>query len=470
MKMRNKLLDYSIAEILIKLFSIVGTLIIIKLVNAEDYGSISVFMSLYSVASIASLLGIPGSILRWYHDDQDSVQQYVKVNTLVLFVVNALVLVILYGFRSMMATLLNIEILTFVALLIALLPNILFTMYCEYLRSISKTGQYSLLRMISAFISIFTGLIIVVLMDENRFYGRIIGVLISNYALFIYILPKYLKLKLQGTRSKTEYIHYGISYGLPLMPHKLSSVILSVFDRVMVNTIIGTVEAGMYSFSYTMAGLVHVLTDIFVKWWTPNYFKWMKEEKKNWIQEVSKNFYQLFVLLICLPVMFFNEFVVLFGIEAYKSSYIVFVILIANQAVMFLYTIYAGYLFYSKKTIIISRGTIVSGIVNIILNSVLIPRFGYQVAALTTFISFGVLLLLQFYSVKRVYNNSMVKLRHYYYPTIVLVIMLISIVMIQYSSLTMIIQVTSKIGIWLIGSMLLNLKETLRKVVVYAKQ
>lgn len=63
---------------------------------------------------------------------------------------------------------------------------------------------------------------------------------------------------------------------------------------------------------------------------------------------------------------------------------------------------YSNVLIYYKKTSLIMVSAVVAALSNVLLNLVLIPRFGFQSAAYSTLISFVILAVLQFAGANRV--------------------------------------------------------------------
>jgi O-antigen/teichoic acid export membrane protein len=82
---------------------------------------------------------------------------------------------------------------------------------------------------------------------------------------------------------------------------------------------------------------------------------------------------------------------------------------------------YVNYAFYEKKTKNIAAITIIIGLLNITLNYLLIPHFGYIAAAWTTLISYISLFILHYINVKYVINiNKTTDIKIFVLPVIIL--------------------------------------------------
>ena len=81
----------------------------------------------------------------------------------------------------------------------------------------------------------------------------------------------------------------------------------------------------------------------------------------------------------------------LFRVEKISDVYSVAVLIVMAYSYRPLYSLYSSLEFYREDTISITKWTIFMGSLNIIMNILLIPIYGYGVAALTTYISYLIL-------------------------------------------------------------------------------
>ena len=59
----------------------------------------------------------------------------------------------------------------------------------------------------------------------------------------------------------------------------------------------------------------------------------------------------------------------------------------------FTYTLYVNVEFFYKRTLLISTGTIIAAIVNVVLNGMFLKQYGYQFGTISTLISYVALLI-----------------------------------------------------------------------------
>lgn len=111
--------------------------------------------------------------------------------------------------------------------------------------------------------------------------------------------------------------------------------------------------------------------------------------------------YTLLFALGCVGIMLVGpEVVFIFGGASYMEAQYVIPPVCLGIMFQFVYTLYANIEFYEKKTGWISAATIVAAILNIILNFLFIPVFGYIAAAYTTAIGFGIMFIMHYLVVR----------------------------------------------------------------------
>ena len=88
------------------------------------------------------------------------------------------------------------------------------------------------------------------------------------------------------------------------------------------------------------------------------------------------------------------------GNEYLETKYVIPPVMI-GYVFQFVYSLYVNIEFYHKKQKNIAFGTIIACVINIILNYILIPRFGYIAAAYTTLIGYISLYVIHYIFVKK---------------------------------------------------------------------
>lgn len=188
-------------------------------------------------------------------------------------------------------------------------------------------------------------------------------------------------------------------YAVPLVIANLAAWILSFSDRYILEFYRGSLEVGIYSASYQISeyGILFIAT-LFMLSAGPigiNIFERDGTEKSREFVSKTTRYY----IMICLPaavglsVLAEPIISVLTGPEYYEGFQIVSFVVFGGFLLGLQQRYQSGLIFY-KKTRPIMICIIVAGLLNLVLNILFIPSFGYMAAAITTLIGYAVLLIL----------------------------------------------------------------------------
>ena len=194
----------------------------------------------------------------------------------------------------------------------------------------------------------------------------------------------------------------ALFFSLPLVPVTMSSWIITVADRYMLNYYKGAALTGIYSLSYSLVGIVLAFSAIISTVLYPYIAKAWGEKKNHHILFNAMLKYSLMIILpamVGLLVMREQIITLVSGIDYIAGSSAI-VILISFPLFDSLINIYTRNLLLREKTKIMSSVYISGAILNIVLNVLLIPRYGINGAAIATIISYSFMFIV-FYFISR---------------------------------------------------------------------
>ncbi len=234
--------------------------------------------------------------------------------------------------------------------------------------------------------------------DNSRYLGRIYGVA-TTYLVAAILVWLLLFLK-KPVGIKKEYLKYGIAVGFPIVFHSLSQQILGQSDRVMMQWFgVNADKIGIYSLFYTISSVLVTILGALNNSWCPFYYDDLNEEKWNILNKKCKNYIELFTVLGIGFLFLSREVSYLMADESYWSGMNIIPILTFAVYFTFMYQFPVNFEFFHKKTKIIAIGTVGAGILNIILNAIMIPKWGMYGAAIATAISYLALFFAHYYIV-----------------------------------------------------------------------
>ena len=249
---------------------------------------------------------------------------------------------------------------------------------------------------ISVSLSIVTVLLSIFLIrlfpEQTRYVARILGASIP-YIMVAVVLWLYIFLK-KPTLYNKKYWKYCLSMSLPMICHILANDVLKQSDKMMLQYLgFAGATVGIYGFQCTYTGIVQILLTALNTSWCPFYYDDLNEQAYERLNKKCKNYLELFTVLACGFLLVSREVCYLFANEEYWSGMGVVPILVLGIYFVFLYQFAVNFEFYNKKTKIIATGTSCAAIGNIVLNLLLIPKFGMYGAAIATATAYGLLFI-----------------------------------------------------------------------------
>jgi O-antigen/teichoic acid export membrane protein len=224
--------------------------------------------------------------------------------------------------------------------------------------------------------------IIFVVLAEDKVTARILGLalveIIGYTGLFITQM-------LAGKKFfSAKYWKYALSFNLPLVPHYLSQMILSSADRIMISSMIGNSEAGIYSLAYSLSSIMILFNTALMQTLSPWIYQKIKAKKIEDIESIAYTSLIIIAFVNLMLILFAPEAVAVFAPKDYHEA--IFVIPPVAMSVYFMYSydLFAKFAFYYEKTKLIMAASVAGAVLNIVLNYIFIKLFGYMAAGYTT--------------------------------------------------------------------------------------
>jgi len=186
-------------------------------------------------------------------------------------------------------------------------------------------------------------------------------------------------------------VSHALRFGGGLIPHTLGTLAMRTADRFVISYYLGASENGLYSVGYQVGFAVAVAADAFNRAWSPWLYAGLSENSAATDRRIVRMTYAYFAGIAA--------FTVLLSIAAppvmrrvlapeFQSAGRFVWWIALGFAFNGMYTVVSGVIFYAQRTLVISWITGVSSIVNIVLNFVLVPRYGAIGSAQATALAF----------------------------------------------------------------------------------
>ncbi len=412
---KNKLLSDFVNYFSGRLFSsglaFLSIPIFTSLLIPEEYGIVSIFLSMLLILSVIMQLNISGSIRQYILlDDTDSKGYIYNITLLCVLLFSLFALPVLFAFKGKIIALLQINNTIYYFLIAGSFLNIIIQLYEFYLIGYNISKEYLKFTFFKTLVELVLSILLILSLKQNRELGRIGGIVLTYLIFSIFSLYKLIPFIRGNPTINLKHIKFALLFSIPLILHQLSHVFLAQIDRIIINKILDTSKAGLYSLAYNIGMIMQMVVIAFNTAWLPKFYEAMKNSN---VELIKTNLFDTLKLLILLSVLASTSLSLLvpFLISSdYSDAFKIIHVIISSSILNFVYLIYANFSFYSNKTWYISIGSVLAAIINVVLNLIYIPIYGYKIAAYTTAISYLGLALFHYLISKYIIRSESLKL------------------------------------------------------------
>lgn len=343
--------------------------------SPDQYGNLGVFQALYTAFLAVIGMGMLGAIVRARYDDVE-IGEYI-FGSLVIITTSLVVVLLgiwLYwayvGFNFRFEWVVYSVVYAFCMIII----NIKLSQY----QVEGKAIKFGLLQVSNALVNMLLSLFFVIVLYWEE-EGRILGMVVSSlfflvFAICLLIIDGQLKLKI-----RLDYLKGSLKYGLPLIPHELSTFLTNWLAVIIVSSTLSSFSSGIYLFAFQISMVLGVLCDAFNRAFVPWLFAELKRDghdSKYKIMKVTHLYFFSMMIISVISFLVLPSLIDYFFSDDYSDAGSIVGILVLGQAFSGLYLMVANYLYYEKNTSSISLVTIISSICGIPLMFLAANHFG----------------------------------------------------------------------------------------------
>ena len=228
--------------------------------------------------------------------------------------------------------------------------------------------------------------IIGVILTDHSCMGRIGAILLINicFGIGIYIY----NFRQASHCFVREYARFALIFNLPLLPHYFSSYILDQFDRIMIQHMVDYSAVGIYGIAYSSGYVIKIVTTSLNTTLIPWMYRQLEQEKFRELRSCINSITHCVLVCFMGYMAFAPEIIRIFAPPEYSQAVYAVSPITATAFLIFLYELYGNIeLFYNsnKASMYIA---VTGAAMNVLLNYLCIPRFGYLAAAYTTLVCY----------------------------------------------------------------------------------
>jgi O-antigen/teichoic acid export membrane protein len=389
-----------------------------RYLTPADYGQLELLSITLSILSILACQGINNAFFRTYafidKEMKASIRDLVSTSYIYMMLSALFVSTLLYIFSEKYSIFLfgknnSPELLVKIIAFTIFFQIVMIVPY-TLLRAKMESIKYISISLTQFLFMVFLNIFFVTVL-KTGLKGILLGNAVSSFLMAVItflLIKRHLIFKI----SK-RILRDLLSFGVPLVMAGMSLWVLQVSDRFLLQKLSSTHELGLFALGSRFAGILLLLiVTPFQKVWASFSFQIAaKEQAKETFKTITTYFFLILCFVGILIIVWTPLLIKFVAGEDFRDAYkVVSPLVYANiGGGMFLISVFGMYLL--KKTKYISYIVGIGAVVNIILNSAVIPRYGMMGAAFASFVSYMLINFLSYRLSQRFYYIPFDKLR-----------------------------------------------------------
>lgn len=388
---------YTFATVFSRGLAIITVPIFTRLMSTEQIGVVNLYNTWHGLVSVVATLSLTSGgfavAMKEFKDRRDEYISSVQALTSFVALLIALIYIVNPSFWNNLTGLPT-------TLMVVMMLSFLFEPARDFWRSRQRyeykyklPGAVSILSALSASsLAIFVVIQMGKSGAENLAEGRLVSshIITLGVAAVIWI---YQFLKGKVWVDKNFWI-FSLKLSIPLIGYQFAAQILNVSDRIMIDKMVGKSAVGIYGTLYSVSSISLLVWNAINASFVPYLFQNIgKKEQK--IKEISFGLLESYAAIAIILTFLAPEIVRVMATEEYFEAIYIMPPISAGIFFTSVAHIYSNILVYYKKTKYVMYGALFAAVLNIVLNIIFIPIYGYMAAAYTTLAGYIVMALME---------------------------------------------------------------------------
>ena len=349
---------FLICSFLQKGISVITTPIFTRLLSTAEYGQYSVFDSWLKIVTIFVSLHLYSGVyiqgLVKFSEDRKRYSSSLQGLTLLLCVGWTVVYLLFHEYWNRLFTLTTVQML---AMLVMIWATAAFNLWAGEQRVEYRYQRLVIATLVVSIAKPVVG-IICIRYATDKVTARILGlalVELVGYAGFFIVQMK------RGKQFySSKYWKHALMLNLPLVPHYLSQTVLNSADRIMIKSMVGPSEAGIYSLAYSISQIMLLFNTALSHTLSPWIYQKIKDNRAEDISRVAYLAMGLIAVVNLALIAVAPEVVRAFAPPSYHEAIWVIPPVAMSVLFIFCYDLFAKFEFYHEKTRLIMIASVIA--------------------------------------------------------------------------------------------------------------
>ena len=407
-------LFYTIGNLLLKAFSFFLIPLYTSYLSPEQYGILNLSTSFSSVVSMALMMGLQYSVIRFFADYKNDYIKIAKMFGTVICFILAIGIIgscIFISLKKYWSNYIFENIPFYPIVLLSILISVvqgLYTVYQDILKGMQDAKRSIMLTYLFFFLLLSSNIYTVVVLELGA-SGILYSTLIVNTVMVVLMFVDLIKRQLFVFTIDKRILKDLLKYSFPLVPHTMAYTLSNYATRLVISNKMSLSMLGVYSLSSQFGSLGDIILNSIQSAFQPWMFSRLNATDKRSADDIAKISYMLmwiYGLFFILVGVFSQEAIILMADEKYIESWIYVPFIVMSIAIKSPLYFYNNFLYYDKsKTKYIFYISVTMSIVCVLLTWILVPCWGINGAVIASIIA---MVLRIIFTVKK--TNSIAKL------------------------------------------------------------
>jgi O-antigen/teichoic acid export membrane protein len=377
--------------------------ILTRYLSPAEYGEVAIYQAL--VTGLAAVIGISADSAAGvkYYDSRVTPMElkgYIGSCMLVLIATSTLALLFLVLFLRPISGWLALSARWLPLSVAVASANLIISLRMVQWQVRNKPKKFGMFKVSQSLLNMLASLVLVVSFALGS-EGRILAMSLVPIAYAIFAIFLLHRDELLGFTYRGESVRDIVAYGVPLIPHSIGYFLLSSVDRFVINEKIGTAQVGLYIVAVQLVSASGLVFDAINSAYVPWLFERLKRNEVTEKRQIVRRTLTYFLFLLVAAALAFiigGRVLVIIAGQRYAEAGPVVGWLALGWAFYGMYLMVTNYIFFSKRTGLLSASTILAGMINVGLLLVLVPHMGIVGASVAFAISSGVKFIMTWYA------------------------------------------------------------------------
>ena len=372
--------------------------------SPDEYGIVATVFSVIAFLNVIYGLGLNHGYMRFYREEK-SLSFTVSMVFFSSTILSILLLIFTTPFSHLIGSHKLGSKLLIYAVIILYLDSLSLIPLTDF-RMKHKVWRFVSVRILSIIINLTLNIIFLKHLGLGV-YGVFLAAVLASFSqmFFVFNYFKYITFDFPLKLARDVF-----SYSLPYIPSSLASVIVQLIDRPIMIKLLSPYMVGIYQANFRLSIFMNLIISMFDFAWRPFV---MERIQSNNSKEIFKKVFEYFSFVLLFVWFFLSLFIEDLLKISFKGYYFINPSYWSGIGVVplvmlayFFNGLYINFMIgpmISKKTFHTMIANIISALMSIILNLVLVPRYGIMGASYSILISYSFLSVYMYFVTQKLY-------------------------------------------------------------------